>query len=37
MTFTLDRGTSALLVSMPHLGGELPPELVDDYLPRARR
>ena len=36
MTFTLDRGTSALLVSMPHLGGELPPELVDDYLPRAR-
>ena len=36
MTFTLDRGTSALLVSMPHLGRELPPELTDDYVPRAR-
>ena len=35
MTFTLDRGTSALLVSMPHLGTEIPPELRNDYEPRA--
>ncbi|MBS1226868.1 MAG: N-formylglutamate amidohydrolase [Proteobacteria bacterium] len=36
MTFTLDRGTSALLVSMPHQGTEIPPELLSDYVPRAR-
>lgn len=35
MTFALARGTSALLVSMPHLGRELAPELRDDYVPRA--
>lgn len=36
MTFSLHRGTSPLLVSMPHLGTELAPELADDYVPRAR-
>ena len=35
MTFTLNCGSSALLVSMPHLGTELPPELSEDYEPRA--
>lgn len=33
--FTLTRGTRPLLVSMPHCGSALPPELVPDYVPRA--
>jgi N-formylglutamate deformylase len=35
MTFTLDRGTAPLLVSMPHTGTEIPASLRDDYVPRA--
>jgi N-formylglutamate deformylase len=35
MSFTLQRGTSALLVSMPHIGTEIPPELQGAYVPRA--
>lgn len=35
MSFTLQRGTSALLVSMPHIGTEIPPELQSAYMPRA--
>jgi N-formylglutamate deformylase len=35
MSFTLDRGTQPLLVSMPHTGTEIPAELRDDYVPRA--
>jgi N-formylglutamate deformylase len=35
MSFTLHRGTSPLLVSMPHTGTEIPAELRDAYVPRA--
>lgn len=35
MTFTLDRGSKPLLVSMPHIGTEIPPDLRDGYVPRA--
>lgn len=35
MSFTLHRGTSALLVSMPHIGTEIAPELQHAYVPRA--
>jgi N-formylglutamate deformylase len=35
MSFTLHGGTSALLVSMPHIGTDIPPELQDAYVPRA--
>lgn len=35
MTITLNCGSSALLVSMPHLGTGIPPALRDDYDPRA--
>ena len=33
--YTLHRGTSPLLVSMPHIGTEIPAELKDDFVPRA--
>ena len=33
--FSLQRGTAPLLVSMPHIGTEIPAELVDAYQPRA--
>ncbi|MDO8769095.1 MAG: N-formylglutamate deformylase [Burkholderiaceae bacterium] len=35
MSFTLQRGTSAMLVSMPHIGTEIPLELQSAYVPRA--
>jgi N-formylglutamate deformylase len=35
MIFSLTRGTSPLLVSMPHLGTAIPPELQAHYVPRA--
>lgn len=35
MTFTLHRGSAPLLVSMPHIGTEIPPELHSAYVPRA--
>ena len=35
MTFTLHRGSAPLLVSMPHIGTEIPPDLQPAYLPRA--
>ena len=35
MSFTLQRGSSPLLVSMPHTGTEIPSALQADYLPRA--
>ena len=35
MTFSLIPGTAPLLVSMPHLGTHVPPELLDRYVPRA--
>jgi N-formylglutamate deformylase len=35
MSFSLHRGTAPLLVSMPHIGTEIPPELRDAYVPRA--
>ncbi len=35
MTFSLHRGESALLVSMPHIGTGIPAELQADYQPRA--
>src|SRR5665647_654697 len=35
MSFTLHCGTSHLLVSMPHIGIEIPPELQVAYVPRA--
>jgi len=35
MSFSLQRGTSALLVSMPHIGTQIPPELQGAYVPRA--
>lgn len=33
--YTLDRGSAPLLVSMPHLGTQIPSELRDRYVPRA--
>jgi N-formylglutamate deformylase len=33
--YTLHRGTSPLLVSMPHIGTVIPEELKDDFVPRA--
>ena len=35
MSFRLHCGTSALLVSMPHIGIEIPPDLQGEYVPRA--
>ena len=35
MTFTLQAGTAPLLVSMPHIGTEIPMELQSSYVPRA--
>ena len=35
MTHTLKQGTAPILVSMPHLGTQIPPELADRYVPRA--
>lgn len=35
MSFHLHQGSSALLVSMPHIGTEIPPELQNAYVPRA--
>ena len=35
MTFSLHQGESALLISMPHIGTEIPAELQPDYQPRA--
>jgi N-formylglutamate deformylase len=35
MTFTLQRGTTPMLVSMPHIGTDIPPELQSSYMPRA--
>lgn len=34
-TYTLHRGSAPMLVSMPHLGTEIPQELRDFYVPRA--
>lgn len=34
-SFTLQRGTSPLLVSMPHIGTEIPVDLQGDFVPRA--
>ena len=33
--FTLHRGSSPLLVSMPHIGTDIPADLKDDFVPRA--
>jgi N-formylglutamate deformylase len=35
MSFSLHRGSAPLLVSMPHIGTEIPPELRGRYVPRA--
>lgn len=35
MSFTLVPGTAPLLVSMPHIGTDIPAERRDDYVPRA--
>ena len=35
--FELHRGTAPLLVSLPHDGSEIPPELAARMVPRARR
>ena len=35
MTYALHQGTAPLLVSMPHIGTEIPQELRDRYVPRA--
>ena len=35
MSYQLHRGSSALLVSMPHVGTAIPPELQSHYQPRA--
>lgn len=35
MTFSLQTGTSAMLVSMPHVGTDIPIELQNSYVPRA--
>ena len=36
-TFELHRGTAPLLVSLPHDGSQIPPELAARMVPRARR
>ena len=33
--YTLQRGNAPLLVSMPHIGTDIPAELKDDFVPRA--
>ena len=33
--YTLQRGSSPLLVSMPHIGTDIPADLKDDFVPRA--
>ena len=35
MTFSLHCGTQPMLVSMPHIGTDIPPELQSAYVPRA--
>ena len=35
MTFSLQRGTAPMLVSMPHIGTEIPLDLQGGYVPRA--
>ncbi len=35
MTFSLQKGTQPMLVSMPHIGTEIPLELQGNYVPRA--
>jgi N-formylglutamate deformylase len=35
MIFTLHCGSAPLLVSMPHIGTDIPPDLQDAYMPRA--
>ena len=35
MNFIFNRGTAPLLVSMPHIGFDIPQELRGDYVPRA--
>ena len=35
--YTLQRGSSPLLVSLPHIGSEIPDDLHDRYVPRALR
>ena len=35
MTFSLQRGTQPMLVSMPHIGTDIPSELQSSYVPRA--
>ena len=35
MTFTLTQGTQPILVSMPHIGTVIPPELQRHFAPRA--
>ena len=35
MNFIVDRGTAPLLVSMPHIGFDIPEDLRGDYVPRA--
>ncbi len=35
MTFTLQTGTAPVLVSMPHIGTDIPQELQSSYVPRA--
>ena len=34
-TFTLHRGTAPLLVSVPHAGTEIPPDVAAQLVPRA--
>jgi N-formylglutamate deformylase len=34
-TYTLHRGSAPMLVSMPHLGTEIPQELLERYVPRT--
>ena len=34
--YTLQRGTSPLLVSMPHIGTEIPADLQDDFVQIGR-
>ncbi len=35
MTYSLQRGTQPMLVSMPHIGTAIPPELQSNFVPRA--
>jgi N-formylglutamate deformylase len=35
MSFTLHTGSAPLLVSMPHIGTEIAPDLQQAYVPRA--